>query len=298
MVYMLRSSPPPIEYETAYFFDFYKSQYGKTYLEDFPRLIHAGKERLRRIEALLDPGNGPGRRQPGRRRPQERRPGEGQPEERRLLDIGCAYGPFLVAAREGGFLPLGIDPAPDAVRYVGETLGIPAIRGFFPPSREDLSPRAEGAELFGDRSFTVVSLWYVIEHFERLAPALEEIFRLLKPGGVLAFSTPSFSGVSGRSSRRAFLEKSPPDHWTIWTPRRCSKLLAGYGFRLKKIVVTGHHPERFPLAGRLLEKKKGPVYRFFYILSRIFRLGDTFEAYAVKASGAEASGKSKDGSGY
>jgi hypothetical protein len=54
------------------------------------------------------------------------------------------------------------------------------------------------------------------------------------------------------------------------------------GFRVKKIVVTGHHPERFPLAGVLFKKRKGPLYSFFLLLSRLFRLGDSFEVYAVK----------------
>jgi SAM-dependent methyltransferase len=259
MVYMLRSTPPPIEYEADYFFGFYKKQYGKTYLQDFPGLIRTGKERLRRIEALLHPAGGE--------------------EERRLLDIGCAYGPFLAAARDRGFSPLGIDPVAEAVRYVREELRIPAVRGFFPLSPED-NPAGEG--LFMEGGFTVVSLWYVIEHFENPRRVLAEIYRLLKPGGVLAFSTPSFSGISGRKSPRDFLEKSPPDHWTVWTPRRCGKLLAAYGFSLQKILVTGHHPERFPLIGRFLGGKRGPVYRFFYLLSRIFRLGDTFEVYGVK----------------
>jgi SAM-dependent methyltransferase len=266
MVYMLRPTPPPIEYETDYFFGFYKKQYGKTYLEDFPQLIRAGKERLERIGALLERSGGPG--------------------ERRLLDIGCAYGPFLAAARDAGFLPLGIDPAPDAVRYVREELHIPALRGFFPLSPEDLPPEPEGRDLSRDQGFRVISLWYVIEHFEDPRRVLGEIFRLLAPGGVLAFSTPSFSGISGRKSPRLFLEKSPPDHWTIWTPRRCGRLLAAHGFRVKKIVITGHHPERFPLAGRFAADKRGWAYRFLFLLSRIFRLGDTFEVYAVKSPGA------------
>jgi hypothetical protein len=62
----------------------------------------------------------------------------------------------------------------------------------------------------------------------------------------------------------------------------CGKLLARYGFELKKITVTGHHPERFPLAGRFLGRKEGLRYGIFLWISRIFGLGDTFEAYAVK----------------
>jgi SAM-dependent methyltransferase len=240
---MIRTSPPPIEYAADYFFGFYKQQYGKTYLEDFPNLIAMGKKRLQSIQTLLNGGAGE--------------------SPLPLLDIGCAYGPFLAAARDEGFAPEGIDAAEDAVRYVREELHIPARTGFFPDSGS-----------WKDGQFAVVSLWYVIEHFEDLVPVLKEINRLLTRGGVLAFSTPSFSGISGRTSPRGFLEKSPEDHYTVWSPGICGKLLARYGFELKKITVTGHHPERFPLAGRFL-KLKGWI-------SRTAGLGDTFEAYAVK----------------
>jgi 2-polyprenyl-3-methyl-5-hydroxy-6-metoxy-1,4-benzoquinol methylase len=257
MVFMLRSGPPPIEYETAYFFEQYREQYGKTYLEDFPYLKHAGKLRLERIRDALPPS-----------------PESGEERDKpKLLDIGCAYGPFLAAAKEEGFSPFGIDPAEDAVRFVRQELNLPAYRRFFPDLPEEIA-RPE--------SFTVITLWYVIEHFEDPRKALQAVFRLLKPGGVLAFSTPSVSGISGRKSLRNFLEKSPGDHWTIWDPRRVSRLLARYGFKVKKITVTGHHPERFPLGNALNAEKQGAAYRILGGLSRLCGLGDTFEVYAVK----------------
>jgi SAM-dependent methyltransferase len=254
MIYLSRLSPPPVEYGRDYFFDQYKKQYGKTYLEDFPHLLAAAKARLRHIRALGPPERGG-----------------------RLLDIGCAYGPFLAAAREEGYAPAGFDPAEDAVGYVRETLGIPAFRGLFPGE----IPR----ELSVPGGFEVISLWYVAEHFEDLRRVLLEIGRLLKDGGVLALSTPSGSGVSARKSLRSFLEKSPEDHWTIWSPHYCRKLLKAYGFDLRKTVSTGHHPERFPLIGGFLSGGRGPLYGLFLGISRIFRLGDTFEAYAVKEPG-------------
>jgi 2-polyprenyl-3-methyl-5-hydroxy-6-metoxy-1,4-benzoquinol methylase len=259
MVYMARLTPPPIEYSEDYFFEFYRRQYGKTYLEDFPNLKQAGKIRLRRIRRLLSVDKNPDK--------------TGIP---RLLDIGCAYGPFLVAAAEGGFSPLGIDPAEDAVRYVTDRLKIPAITGFFPdPSRRELR----------DGAFDALTLWYVIEHLEDSGAAIREIGRLLRPGGILAFSTPSISGISSRKSLKRFLEKSPGDHVTLWDPRRVKRALALYGFTVKKIVVTGHHPERFPFVGKYLGKKRGLMYRIVEGISRLFGLGDTFESYAVKHEG-------------
>jgi hypothetical protein len=112
---------------------------------------------------------------------------------------------------------------------------------------------------------------------------LAEINKILKPGSILAFSTPSFSGVSGRSSLKRFLEKSPADHYTIWSPKMCRKALSLAGFKVKKIVISGHHPERFPISGKLAKSKKSPLYWILLAVSKIFSLGDTFEVYAVKA---------------
>jgi SAM-dependent methyltransferase len=246
LVYQIRTRAGTIAYETDYFFDAYQKQYGKTYLEDFPNLVEAGKKRIALIRRLLKDGTG------------------------RLLDIGCAYGPFLKAARQEGFDPLGVDPAVDAVRHARENLGLEALVGFFP----DLSlPTPPGG-------FAAITLWYVIEHFADLRPVLKEINRLLAIKGALAFSTPSFSGVSGRKSLAAFLENSPQDHFTVWSPALCGRLLARYGFRVKKIRVTGHHPERFPLGGRL--RRGGLLWRLLLLVSRLFKLGDTFECYAIK----------------
>jgi SAM-dependent methyltransferase len=250
---MTRLTPPPVEYETDYFFGFYKAQYGKTYLEDFPNLLAVGQRRLKHIKTLLPPS-----------------PAGSVP---RLLDIGCAYGPFLAVARDQGFAPLGIDPARDAVEYVRNELGIPASRGFFPAALSTLPPETNP----GQSPFQVITLWYVIEHFENPGAILEEINRLLEPGGILAFSTPSYTGISGRLSLSTFLKKSPPDHWTVWSPRTARRVLSRRGFTVKKILVTGHHPERFPRGFQ------HPGIRWILpLLSRVFHLGDTFEVYAVK----------------
>jgi len=271
-IYMDRTCPPPIEYEREYFFEAYKKQYGKTYLEDFPNLVAMAKRRLKHISQILHTKN-----TKGQRSQREEKSGDSS----LFLDIGCAYGPFLVAAKEEGFSPIGIDPAQDAVRYVQETLGIPAIQGFFPNCQ--LPTINYPLSTTNYPLYDVITLWYVIEHFTDCLSVLTEIKKLLKPGGILAFSTPSFSGISGRKSLRKFLENSPADHFTIWSPKMCKKALALAGFNVEKIVISGFHPDRFPVLGKFAKSKKSPLYWLFLAISKIFDLGDTFEVYAKRS---------------
>ncbi|MCL2214861.1 MAG: methyltransferase domain-containing protein [Treponema sp.] len=262
IIYMDRICPAPIEYEKEYFFESYKKQYGKTYLDDFDNIKNAARRRLKIILKLS-------------RTNAQRNKNELKTENPSLLDIGCAYGPFLAAAKEEGFSPFGIDPAEDAVRYVNEKLGISAIQGYFPINQNDTH--------FINHSYNVITLWFVIEHFTDCLIVLDEIKKILKPGGILAFSTPSFSGISGRSNLNNFLSASPADHYTVWSPKMCKKALLLAGFKVKKIEVIGYHPERFPLLGKFAVNRKSFIYWILLAVSIIFKLGDTFEVYAQTA---------------
>jgi SAM-dependent methyltransferase len=205
-----------------------------------------------------------------------------------MLDVGCAYGPFLAAAKARGHAPSGLDAAEEAADYVRRELGIPAAAG-------DFLDLAAASSLGGP--FDVLSMWYVIEHFERLDKALRNAAALVRPGGILALSTPSLEGATGRFDRRGFFARSPEDHFTLWEPSRAKAILDAYGFRVVRIRITGHHPERLP-GLRFLAARRGP--RLFdslcaalgALVSRAFGLGDTFEIYAIreKALGGPDSG--------
>ncbi|GMO23811.1 MAG: hypothetical protein Ta2B_03110 [Termitinemataceae bacterium] len=250
MYFLKRTVPPKIQYNEEYFFENYKKQYGKTYLEDFPSLLALAKKRFFHIKQFADTTYN---------------------TKQKLLDIGCAYGAFLQAAHAESFIPFGIDISQHAVDYVCNTLNMKAQKMDF-----------EKENILVHETYKVVTLWYVIEHFESFRYTLLKIKSILQESGVLAFSTPSGRGISARKSPHTFLEQSPSDHRIILVPQKIKKLLKCFGFDVRKIVSTGHHPERFPIIGKYLKNQNTKAYKFIFFISRILKLGDTFEVYAVK----------------
>ncbi|TFG65039.1 MAG: class I SAM-dependent methyltransferase [Spirochaetales bacterium] len=281
-IYRQQFSGSQEEYGESYFFESYRRQYGKTYLDDFEHIRSMAVPRLETIGRLAGKTSGT------------------------LLDVGCAYGPFLEAARKAGFTPSGMDISPAAAAWVREKLSIPAAAGDF--ARDDE---------FVPAGFDVITMWYVIEHFERTGPVLSKVNRLLKKGGVFAFSTPTCLGVSGMQNPGLFFQNSPKDHVTVLSPSMARRILRRYGFRLKHVRITGLHPERFPGGGmrgtRVILLKLISVFFPYFVLrlretpaantpilktgdgcetgaglrkflTGLFRLGDTFEAYAIKVS--------------
>lgn len=256
MLYLRRLRESGVSYDERYFFEAYRRQYGRSYLEDFDAIKTMGRRRLEQLDAALAEFS-------------RALPGEARPA---LLDIGAAYGPFLAAAREAGYEPYGVDVSEAAVRYLRDTLGVPAVSCRI----EELNPDAA----FARTRFDVVTMWYVIEHLPALDEVLRKVASMLPVGGVFAFSSPNGEGVSARRNRARFLSDGPPDHLTIWEPSRAAAVLSRYGFRVSGISITGHHPERFP--GMPSDAKSGFRYRVWHLVSRAAKLGDTFELYAVK----------------
>ncbi len=242
------------EYNHAYFFEDYQKQYGKTYLEDFASIKAQCIRRTGNIDFIYH------------RNHQSITPA--------ILDIGCAMGPFLDAANDAGWQVFGTDISKDAVEYVQRTLNFPAVCASFP----EFNPEKE----FGITQFDAVTMWYVIEHFQNLDNVLKAVSKIVKKDGIFAFSTPSASGVSSKYHRDNFFKQSPADHYTLWEPENAKLILRKYGFKVVKIVSTGHHPERFPFIQKHGYKKESLAFKLVNRMSHVMNLGDTFEIYCKK----------------
>jgi spore coat polysaccharide biosynthesis predicted glycosyltransferase SpsG/SAM-dependent methyltransferase len=242
---------PMDSYTARYFNAEYRSQYGRTYVEDRPVIENLAGERLKVIGSLL----GPERSGPGRR----------------LLDLGCAYGFFLDAARKRGMQVRGVEFIPEAARYGKTKLKLDVRQG-----------DVEKADL--GCGWDAVTLWYVLEHLASAVALAPRLAAAVNRGGVLALGIPNGAGFSFRFNRAEWLRQRPDDHFLDLTVRSASLLFGRHGLKLVRVVNRGIHFSRLKSAlGCFRNLPETPFFhQLFSVFSRFFNLGDTLELYFRK----------------
>ena len=148
-------------------------------------------------------------------------------ERPRALDVGCATGIFLEVAREAGWQPEGVDISAYALARA-EAKGFKVQRG----TLLDIE--------LPEAAFDVITMWDLIEHVPDPAAVFAECHRLLKPGGVLAISTPDAGSVLARVLRGRWLGfRSIDEHLYFFSHRTIAAMLEHAGFEVRRFVQVG-----------------------------------------------------------
>jgi 2-polyprenyl-3-methyl-5-hydroxy-6-metoxy-1,4-benzoquinol methylase len=108
----------------------------------------------------------------------------------RLLDVGCGEGFFLFNASKAGYTTKGIEISQDVAEYARREFSL------------DVEAKPFEELRFAENYFDVVTLWQVLEHVPYPLMVLKEVHRILKPGGLLATSTPDIEGILAKIFRR------------------------------------------------------------------------------------------------
>ncbi len=139
----------------------------------------------------------------------------------RLLDIGCNWGRWSIAAAQKGFKPIGLDPSLDAVlaaRRVSKQLGV----------ETDFVVGDARYLPFSDEAFEVVFSYGVYQHLSKdnVKTSLDEVNRVLKSKGKTLFQMPNKYGIRSyqQHRRRGFTDGEGFDV-RYWTPSEMVKTL-------------------------------------------------------------------------
>jgi SAM-dependent methyltransferase len=139
-------------------------------------------------------------------------------KDAKILDVGCGHGPLVHLSRQFGYRnAMGVDRSPEQIAEA-RRLGIEGV------IEGDLM---EVLRSLPANSHDVVIAFDVIEHFDRneLLPFVDEVYRVLKPGGKWIIHTPNaLSPFFGRIRYGDFT------HEQAFTPTSMGQLLLSSGF--------------------------------------------------------------------
>jgi SAM-dependent methyltransferase len=144
----------------------------------------------------------------------------------RLLDFGCGAGHFLEFMRRRHWQVTGLDVSVQAVERVRRELGLRALAGTLP--HPELLPA----------SFDVVTMWHALEHLHDPLKTLQEIHRLLVPGGRLLIEVPNIASQGFQWFRHAWYGLELPRHLVHFTPQTLQQMVNRAGFRTGRVRMV------------------------------------------------------------
>jgi SAM-dependent methyltransferase len=142
----------------------------------------------------------------------------------RVLDVGCGRGVVLGALADRGFEVHGVEMSPAAAR------------GVDPRARVRIAPSLREAK-YPSSHFDQVLIWHVLEHLERPRESLEEVRRILRPGGRLLVAVPNFSSRQAQWSGPAWFHLDLPRHLYHFPLAALRRLIDETGFE----PISDHH---------------------------------------------------------
>ena len=199
----------PVPGDLSSFYDGYRGEEGKRFLAGVEAVVKFF--RRRRARAVNRLYDGPGR----------------------VLDIGCGRGQMLRELKARGWECFGTE-------FPGQASGDLPFTVY----------EGELAELkLSARSFDAVTLWHVFEHLKDPFSALEEIDRILKPGGFLVISVPNIESLQAKVFGRNWIHLDLPRHIYHFSPWSLSGALQKKGFT---IVDYRHFSAEYGMSGVIL----------------------------------------------
>jgi len=202
------------------------------YIEEEPLIIRSMHRRLKKVEGL--------------------RTAKGH-----LLDVGCAAGFSLIAAKQRGWDAEGIDVSDFCAQYA-KSRGLKVHQG----TLKDFPG--------GNGTIDVITMWDYLEHSPDPLADLKICYSLLKSGGVIVLSIPNVDSWSFRLFKKNWIGFKNIDHFYFFSRVTLSKLAGLAGFTVEQSYYHGRDVALFFFLSRL---------RYYFqskaLLTMVAKIADT-----------------------
>ncbi len=185
-----------------------------------------------------------------------------------LLDIGCGTGDFLGKAIESGWKGIGVEPNLKARNT--------AINNYKSIVYDEV-----GLVKLPTNSFSIISMWHVLEHVSDLNKRINDIYNLLEEGGFAVIAVPNYTSWDAKHYSSSWAAYDVPRHLYNFSPSIIKELFLKHNL---------HHHKSYPMkldsfyVSMLSEKHKqsslGLVKAFFIGLISNFKTRNDAEKYS------------------
>lgn len=147
----------------------------------------------------------------------------------KVLDVGCATGDFIGSAKSH-FEMWGVDISEYAVAIAKEQN---------PDVAEHISCSMVEDIRFEDEFFDAIVLWDALEHIRDPLSVISNLTRHLKPGGILAISTPNIGSTVAKLMGRYWALMTVPEHLSFFDYNTLKILTEKVGLEVQNWVSQG-----------------------------------------------------------
>jgi 2-polyprenyl-3-methyl-5-hydroxy-6-metoxy-1,4-benzoquinol methylase len=142
-----------------------------------------------------------------------------KPGQRRFLDIGCATGLLLDHMRSREWRTEGVELCRESADYAKKKLKLRVHHSSLEQKK------------FPTGLFDVVHMSHIIEHVPDPVQTLKEVYRILKPGGILFIITPNVQSLQAFLFRETW-RSAHKDHLHLFSIKTLRRYLESADFRI------------------------------------------------------------------
>lgn len=135
---------------------------------------------------------------------------------RKILDIGCGTGDFLVACKTDGWSIFGVEPSAKARDLTLQKLikKNSSVENTIEKDIEDILEYQDKT-----KQYDVITMWHVLEHVPNLSEYIKILKNLLKPNGVLIIAVPNFKSYDADYYKEYWAAYDVPRHLSHFSPK-------------------------------------------------------------------------------
>jgi SAM-dependent methyltransferase len=147
----------------------------------------------------------------------------------KILDIGCGSGQFLSKMRDQGWQTYGVEVSNDAATLGKTSAGLDIFAGSLLEAN------------FPSNNFDYIRSNHSFEHIYNPNETMEEIHRILKPGGKLLIGVPNINSLNADLFKQYWWYLGAPVHTFNYSVKSLTEMLEKHEFLVEKVTFNSDY---------------------------------------------------------